>query len=66
MVMSLSYWISKGEKNNHQNVKKVLGKPILEGFLSSLSIFSFEHYSIFRLHEMDLENVVFIQQAELK
>lgn len=46
--------------------KKALGKPIWQGFLSSLSIFSSEHYSVFRLHEMDLENVVFIQQAELK
>lgn len=57
----------KGEKNTRMlKKKKALGKPIWRGFLPSLSIFSSEHYSVFRLHEMDLENVVFIQQAELK
>ena len=37
-----------------------------EGFLSLFSIFSFKHYSVFGLQEMVLENVLFIEQAELR
>lgn len=34
-----------------------------EGFLSFFSIFSFKHYSVFRLQEIVLENVLFIEQG---
>ena len=37
-----------------------------EGFLSFFFIFSFKHYSVFRLQEMVLENVLFIEQGGLR
>lgn len=53
-------------ERQHNEKKKTLGKPNLEGSLFSLFIILFEHYSISKFHAMDLENVMLIEQAELR